>query len=133
MNGRLEPWSTAPMASMAALVQLTALREAGPFVPEGGVDDGIRRGCSAAEAFQVLQIASMRLCAGGFKRLCARIRSRHPQDLVARTDELFHDGGTDESGSAGNEYTHIYLPDLSKTGIDERLLSQLKRRHPPNR
>jgi hypothetical protein len=30
-------------------------------MPEGGVDDGIRRGCSAAQTFQVLQIASMRL------------------------------------------------------------------------
>ena len=81
-------------------------------MPEGGVDDGIGRGRSAAQAFQVLQIASMRLGARGFKRLCARIRSRHSKNLMARADEFFHDGGTDESGSAGNEYAHMCLPDL---------------------
>ena len=101
-------------------------------MPEGGVDDGIGRGCSAAQAFQVLQIASMRLGAGGFKRLCARIRPRHSKDVVARADEFFHDGGTDESGSAGNEYTHMCLPDLIPAKIDERMPPQLKRRQPPN-
>jgi hypothetical protein len=40
-------------------------------MPEGCVDDGIRRSCAAAQAFQVLQIASMRLGTRVFKRLCA--------------------------------------------------------------
>ena len=102
-------------------------------MPEGGVDDGIGRGCSAAQAFQVVQIASMRLGAGGFKRLCARIRPRHSENMVARADEFFHDGGTDESGSAGNKYTHMCLPDLIRAKIDEGLLSRLKRRQPPNK
>jgi hypothetical protein len=66
-------------------------------MPEGGVDDGISRGCSAAQAFQVLQIASMRLGTGGLKRLWARIRAHHSKHVVARADELFHDGGTDKS------------------------------------
>ena len=109
MNGRLEPLEHGADGLDGALVQLAALREAGPVVPEGGVDHGIRRGCSAAQAFHVFQIASMRLSAGGFKRLCARIRPRHPEDLVAGTDEFFHYGGTDESASTGNEYTHMYL------------------------
>jgi hypothetical protein len=52
----------------------------------------------------------MRLGACSFKRLCAGVRPNHPEDLVARTDEFFHDGGTNESGSAGKEYTHICLP-----------------------
>jgi hypothetical protein len=51
----------------------------------------------------------MRLGAGGSKRLCARIRPRQSKDLVACADEFFHDGGTDESGSAGNEYAHMCL------------------------
>ncbi len=101
-------------------------------MPKGGVDDGIGRGCSAAQTFQVLQIASMCLSPGGFKRLCACIRPRHPEDLVASTDEFFHDGGTDESGSSSNEYAHMCLPDLIRAMIDERMPPQLKRTQPPN-
>jgi hypothetical protein len=59
-----------------ALVQLAALRKPRPVMPESGVDDGIGCGCSAAQAFQVLQIASMRLGADGLKRFCACIRPR---------------------------------------------------------
>jgi hypothetical protein len=97
------------------------------------VDDSIGRGCSAAQAFQVLQIASMRLGAGGFKRLCARIRPRHSKNVVTRADEFFHDGETDESGSASNKYTHMCLPDLVRAKIDERLPPRLKRTQPPNK
>ena len=67
---------------------------------------------ASVAAFQILQIASMRLGAGGFKRLCARIRPRHSKYLVVRADQFFHDGGTDEPGSASNEYAHMCLPDL---------------------
>jgi hypothetical protein len=102
-------------------------------MPEGGVNDGIRRRCSVAQAFQVLQIASMRLGAGGIKRLCARIRPRHSKDVMACADEFFHDGGPDESGSASNEYAHMCLPDLFATSIDERMPPQLKRTQPPNK
>src|SRR5580698_6305779 len=90
-------------------------------MPEGGVDDGIGRRCSAAQAFQVLQVASMRLGARGLKRLCACIRPRRSKDLVACTEEFFHDCGTDESGSAGNEYTHMCLPELIPAKIDQRM------------
>jgi hypothetical protein len=101
-------------------------------MPESGVDDGIRRCCSATQAFQLLQIASMRLGAGGFKRLCARIRSRQPKNVMACADEFFHYGGTDESGSAGNEYAHMSLSYLIPAKIDQRMPPQLKRRHPPD-
>ena len=97
------------------------------------MDDGIGRGCSAAQTFQVLQIASMRLGARGFKRLCARVRPRHSKYVMACADEFFHDGGTDESGSAGNEYAHMCLPDLIRAKIDERMPPRLKRRQPPNK
>src|SRR5579859_829455 len=97
-------------------------------MPEGCVDDGVRCGCSAAQGFQVLQIASMHLGAGGFKQLRARIRARQSKDVVAGADEFFHNGGTDESGSAGNEYAHMCLPDLIPAKIDERMPLRLKRR-----
>jgi hypothetical protein len=86
-------------------------------VPEGGVDDGIRRGRSAAQAFQVFKVTWMRLSPGGLKQLYARIRPRYPKDLAACPDEFFHDGGTDESGSAGNEYTHMCLPGLLQPAL----------------
>jgi AcrR family transcriptional regulator len=45
---------------------------------------------------------------------------------VARADEFFHDGGTDESGSAGNEYAHMCLSDLIPAKIDERMPPQTR-------
>jgi hypothetical protein len=53
--------------------------------------------------------------------------------VIARADEFFHDGGTDESGSAGNENTHNYLPDVIRAKIDEWMPPQLKRTQPPNK
>ncbi len=86
-------------------------------MPEGSVDDGIGRGCSAAQAFQVLQIASMRLGARGKERFGACIAASQSEDLMVRTDKFFHDGGTDKSCSAGNEYTHMSLPDLIRARL----------------
>jgi hypothetical protein len=53
---------------------------------ESGVDDGIRRGYSAAQAFQVFQIASLRLSAGGGERLGARNAASQAEHLVAGVD-----------------------------------------------
>ncbi len=50
---------------------------------EGGVNDCIHIGRSGAQAIQVFQIAAMHLGAGGDKRLCARIRTRKPEHLMA--------------------------------------------------
>ena len=44
----------------------------------------------------------------GFKCGYSCIRPRHTKHLVARAEEFFHDGGTDESGRAGNEYAHSF-------------------------
>jgi hypothetical protein len=54
----------------------------------------------------------MRLGAGGFNGLCTRVRPRQSKYVMACADEFFHDGGTDEPGSASNEYAHMCLPDL---------------------
>ena len=81
------------------------------------MDDGIGCGCSAAKAFQVLQIASMRLGAGGLKRFCACIGPRQSKYGMACADEFFYDGGTDESGSASNEYAHTCLLDLIRVRL----------------
>ena len=74
---------------------------------EGGVNHAIRLVGSPAQAFQVLEIASMRLGAGGDERLRARFRARHSEHLMARADQLLNDGGTDKARSASDEYTHL--------------------------
>lgn len=58
---------------------------------EGGVDGGVGRRCSAAEAFEAVPTASMCLGARGLRRLYGRIRPRHSNDEVARTEQILHD------------------------------------------
>jgi hypothetical protein len=41
--------------------------------------------------------------------LGAGIRARETDDLVARADELFDDGRTDESRRASDEHSHVTL------------------------
>jgi hypothetical protein len=38
------------------------------------------------------------------------LRTGERQDLVTRGDERWHDGGANETGRAGNEYTHMTPP-----------------------
>jgi hypothetical protein len=37
---------------------------------------------------------------------------------MAGADQFLYNGGTDESGSAGNEYTHKFLLDLTRARIN---------------
>ena len=73
---------------------------------EGGVDHAIRVVCSAAQAFEVLDIASMHLGAGSGERRGGRIRTNKPEHLMARGDQFFDDGRADKSGGTGNEDAH---------------------------
>jgi hypothetical protein len=79
-----------------ALIQLAAFRESCPVVPEGGVNDGVSRSGSAAQAFQVFQIAAMHLSPGSGQRLGARIAARKTEHLVACADEFRDNPRTDE-------------------------------------
>ena len=92
--------------------------ESRPVVDEAGVNHAIRHGRSAAQAFKVLEIASMRLGAGGDERLGARVRASKTEHLMARVDELLHDGGPDKTCSAGDEDTH---DDFSLTSFHGRV------------
>ena len=131
MNGRLEPWSTAPMVSMARLSssQLSA-----------NLDQSCRKAVwmtasvAAAPLRRLSRSSRSPRCAWA-PAASSDLRphpTRQSEYLVARADEFFHDGGTDESGSAGNKYTHMCLPDLIRARIDERMRPRLKRRQPPN-
>ena len=81
---------------------------------EGGVDHAVRGGGSAAQAFQVFEIAAMHLGTGGDKRLGAGIRASETEHLMARVDEFLNNGRADKSGGAGDEDTHC---DLSFTSF----------------
>ena len=93
-------------------VNLAVLLEFREVVDEGGVNYGIRAGCSAAQAFQIFEITSMHLGAGGGQRLCARIGACKTEHLMAGVDEFRHDGGTDKACGACDEDTHMFPPGL---------------------
>ena len=117
MNGRLEPWSTAPMVSMARLsssqasanldqscwkaVWMTASVAAAPLRRLSRSSRSPRCG-SAPTALSDFAPASDRVS---------------PSTSMACADEFFYDGGTDESGSASNEYAHMCLLDLIRARL----------------
>ena len=51
----------------------------------------------------------MRLGSGGLERLGPFVRTGEAEDLMPGGDEFIDDGGADESGRAGKEYTHDVL------------------------
>ena len=64
INGRSEPASTPPIASIARLSISQILLELRKVVDKRGVNHRIRRGGSAAQAFQIFEITPMHLGAG---------------------------------------------------------------------
>ena len=90
-----------------ALVQFAALRKPRPVMPEGGVDDSVGRRCSAAQAFQVFEVALMRLSAGGDQRCYARIAASKAEHLMTCVDQLADDSRTYEACSSCNKDLHL--------------------------
>jgi hypothetical protein len=78
-------------------------------MPEGGVDNAVRPGCSRTQAFQVIKIASLRLSAGSSKRFGTRIRTRQPEDLMACVDQFPDNGRANEACGSCNENSHAIL------------------------
>ena len=75
-------------------------------VVEGAMDDAVGLGGAAAQTVQVFQVAAMDLGAGGGESLSACVGAGQAQNLVTCLNELLHNGRADESGGAGDEYTH---------------------------
>jgi len=98
-------------------VYLTVRLDFREVVDKGGVNHGVRQGCSAAQAFQVFQIAPVHLGSGGDKGPGARIGAGETKHPVARINEIRNNGGTDESCGASDEDTHY---DFSFTSIHDR-------------
>jgi hypothetical protein len=70
------------------------------------VNHAIRLFCSAAQAFQVFNIAAMHLGTSSGKRLGSRIRASNAKHLMARGDQFFDNSRAYESSGAGEEDPH---------------------------
>ena len=99
---------------------------------EAEVNHGIRGSRPLAQAFQILQIAPLRLCSGVDERLCPLLAAGQTQHLVARVNQLADQRRTNETCCACNKYTHLSLLALCTPGIDGPLSIRLKRRCSPN-
>ena len=73
---------------------------------ERGVNDAVRLGGPAPEAVEVADVPAMDLRAGGGHCRRGLLGASEAKHLVAGVKQLTDDGGTNESGRAGYEYTH---------------------------
>ena len=69
------------------------------------MDDAVCRRGAAAQAVEVVEGAAVDLGPGGHRR-GGVVRAGQADDLVSGVEELADDGRTDESGRAGDKYTH---------------------------
>ena len=106
-KGRSEPASAVPMVSMA---RRSTSHEWAKFekswmnpqwIVPSVVPAPVRRLSRSFEA------AVVRLGTGGHKRRGPLVRAGEAEHPVPGVDEFSGDGGADESGRAGQEYTHI--------------------------
>ena len=93
-----------------AAVHLAVLREFREIMIERRVDHPICGGGAIAQAWQIVEIAAMRLRAEGGKRFGRRVRADKAKHLMARFDEFLHDGRADKACGTGNEDTHSTSP-----------------------
>jgi hypothetical protein len=73
------------------------------------VDHAVRFGRPGAQAVQVGQGAAVNLGARGRQACGGLVRTGQAGDVVARFEQLAHDGGADEPGRAGHENMHDVL------------------------
>ena len=73
---------------------------------EAEVDHPVRCRRAAAQAVQVLEVASVHVGPGGGERLGALVRAGEAEHGVPRLEEVLNDGGADEAGGAGDENAH---------------------------
>ncbi len=94
-------------------VRLAGGREVREVVNERGVDDAIRCSRAAFQAVVIVESTPMRLGTGRGEQPRGRIRASQAEHLMARADELLHDGRANESCGAGDEDTHDSCPPFS--------------------
>jgi hypothetical protein len=89
-------------------------------VPESDVKHGIGCGSSAAQAFQIFQIATLYLSASGGQRLGAVLAARKTEHQMACADEFRDNPGTDKSCGACNENSHKPFLPIDLSGLPHR-------------
>ncbi len=70
------------------------------------MDDAVRGGGRTAQTVEVVEGAAVHAGPGRRDRPGGLLGPDHAGDLVARVEQVPDDGGTDEPGRAGDEYTH---------------------------
>jgi hypothetical protein len=88
------------------LVDLAVFREFREVVDKGGVNHAVGHCCSAAQTLKVFERTAMDFSSGRDQRLGAGISAGEPEHLMSRSNQLLHDGGTDESRSSCHKYFH---------------------------
>src|SRR5262249_10571280 len=74
------------------------------------VDNAVRSGGSAAQAFKILERTAVHLGARSCEPLGAGIGAGEAEHRVASADQFPNDGCADEAGGPGNKNTHLSIP-----------------------
>ena len=111
-RGRSDPARASPQGGDDTPVLFTDVQEPGEVVSEcavieGAVNDSIRLGCSGAERFGVFEISPVDAGAGRGEHSGAVIRACQSEHLMSRAGQFRYDGGANEAGGSGEEYTHV--------------------------
>ena len=127
-NGRSEPTSTSPIASIARrsfsqfATKLEKSWSKAQWITAYDFAAPLRR------LSKIFKIAAMHLCPGSCKRGGTRLRPRQSKHLVARIDKFGNKGGTDKAGSVGK----IATPKkLSLVSVEEQTACSLPMRGYP--
>jgi hypothetical protein len=75
-------------------------------VNERGVDYGVSRGSTTAQAFEIREVAAMHLRARRSNRPRRSFGSREAEHLVSRRNQFSDNRRADKAARAGNENTH---------------------------
>ena len=105
-----------------APIDLADFHEFREVVDEGGVENTVRSGCSAAQAFQILKIASVHLRTRSDERLGARVRAGETEHLMTCVGQLPRNGRTYKARGTGDKHTHQQsLQILLKVSLETHL------------
>jgi hypothetical protein len=96
------------------------------------VNNTVGCGGTAAEAFQVFQIATLHISAGCGQKLGARIAASKTEHLVTCSDQFRDNPGAEEPCGPCDENTHRNLLSPFTTRIDEKQPPRLNRRQSPS-
>ena len=90
-----------------ALFLRAALGHFGEIVMKRGVDYAVRLGGTAPQAIEIRERTAVNLGSRLRKRLNSLVRAGEAKHLMPGGNQFFHDGRSNPTGGACDEYTHI--------------------------